>query len=287
MAIWSDIADWVGPSPNDYPGDEQTPLWVVLHIQQGTEAGTIAWQRNPASKVSSHFLAPKIGRLAQMLDTRDASWSVVVGNLRALSIECEGNSGDSLTPDQIEACAQVLARAHTLYSIPLAIVSPPTPGLTGHGLGGAAWGGHYDCPGDPILAQRPAIISRAAQIAGAPDPTGGTTMAQATIDHAAIAREFPDLPDLATKFAATSAPEETAALWGDIRAAAAAEYGRQLLAEFAEFKKTYSAPPPVDVDALAAALAPKLTAGASAEEIAHDVVMYFGSRLTVPAAVSA
>lgn len=287
MAIWSDIADWIGPSPNKYPGQEQTPLWVVLHIQEGTEAGTTAWQKNPASKVSSHFLAPKNGRLAQMLDTHDASWSVVAGNLRALSIECEGYPGDSLTPDQLEACAQVLARAHTLYGVPLTAVSPPAPGLTGHGLGGAAWGGHYGCPGSPILAQRPAIITRAAQIAGVPDP-GGTTMASATVNHAAIAAEFPDLPDLAQKFAADAAPEEVAALWADVRAAAGTEYAKQARDYAKQARDAVVAaaakPPAVDVQALAAALGPLLEAGAGAEEIAGAVDAHLAARFAKAAA---
>ncbi len=28
-------------------------------------------------------------------------------------------------------------------------------------MGGNAWGGHFDCPGKPIIAERAAIIARA------------------------------------------------------------------------------------------------------------------------------
>lgn len=178
MAIWSDIAEWIGPSPNEYPGAMGAVSGVVLHIQEGTEAGTEAWQKNPASQVSSHFLAPRAGDLRQMIDTASAAWAEVSGNLHWLSIECEGYSGQPLTGGQIEACAQVLARAHAVYGVPLAPCDDPLlpgmGGLTGHGLGGSAWGGHTDCPGAPILAQRGAIIDRAAQIAGASGkPTPG------------------------------------------------------------------------------------------------------------------
>lgn len=171
MSVWSDIAEWVGPTVNRYPGGMGAVAGVVLHIQEGSEAGTEAWQKNPTAQVSSHFLAPKSGRLRQMVDTADGAWAEVSGNLHWLSIECEGFSGSPLTGDQIEACAQVLARAHTVYGVPLAPCDDPllrgVGGLTGHGLGGAAWGGHTDCPGAPILAQRGAIIDRAAAIAGA------------------------------------------------------------------------------------------------------------------------
>lgn len=276
MGIWSDIADWIGPSPNKYPGAEQRPLWVVLHIQQGSEAGTISWQRNPASKVSSHFLAPKSGRLAQMLDTADASWSVVNGNLQALSIECEGNSGDTLTADQIEAAAQVLARAHTLYGIPLAICDDPNrgAGLTGHGLGGAAWGSHFDCPGPPILAQRPQIITRAAAILGGVLTTGGKPMGNIP---ATIAAKW---PDIAGEFP-PNAPfdDSTAIIWSDAGARAAAFYARQTRDAILALTAKYTAPPPVNVDALAAALAPKLAAGATADELAHAVVMHLADVL--------
>jgi hypothetical protein len=218
MARWTDIADWVGPSPNDYPGGEQSPVWVVLHIQEGTEAGTVAWQRNPASQVSSHFLAPKSGRLAQMLDTADASWSVVNGNRRALSIECEGRSGDALTADQIESCAQVLARAHSLYGIPLTAVAPPASGLTGHGLGGAGWGGHFDCPGSPILNQRPAIIARASQILGGSTPAPLPTTTPTTTEDDMPVFATGEIPqDTGAHMVLVPPPNLPNGLWGDVR----------------------------------------------------------------------
>jgi len=176
VSIWSDIAEWIGPTQNRYPGGMGAVAGVVLHIQDGSEAGTEAWQRNPSAQVSSHFLAPRAGGLKQMVDTRDAAWAEVSGNLRWISIENEGYGGQPLTDGQIEACAKVLARAHVVYGVPLQPCDDPllpgAAGLTGHGKGGAAWGGHYDCPGNPVLAQRAAIIERAATLLGTtPTPT--------------------------------------------------------------------------------------------------------------------
>ena len=163
-------AVWVGPTSNKYTGGMSTVVGVVLHIQEGTEAGTEAWQHNPQSKISSHFLAPKVGGVRQMVDTDDAAWCEVAGNRHWLSIECEGRAGDSLTPGQLDACAQILAWAHRVYGVPLkpteqwAALVVTAGGLGWHGMGGNAWGGHFRCPGTPIVNQRPAIVARAAQL---------------------------------------------------------------------------------------------------------------------------
>src|SRR5256884_8613828 len=170
--IYSDLATWVGPTGNETPHGMGNAYGVVLHIQEGTEAGTEAWQRNPASQVSSHFLAPKSGRLRQMVDTADRAWCEVAGNSHWWSIEIEGHHGDHLTGDQLEACAQVLARAHRDEAVPLAISNNPNAttdaqgGLGYHAMGGNAWGGHFDCPGQPIIDAPPAIVARAQQIIG-------------------------------------------------------------------------------------------------------------------------
>jgi hypothetical protein len=152
---------------------------LVLHIQEGSEAGTDAWFHNPATKVSSHFGNPKSGPLDQWVEVGTVAWAEVSGNSNWISVENEGHSGDSLTASQLENVAQLLAWLHTQYGVPLQISDHPaagTPGLTGHGLGGDAWGGHYDCPGAPILAQRGTIIARAQQILGAaPAPSPTTT----------------------------------------------------------------------------------------------------------------
>jgi hypothetical protein len=168
---WSDIAPYIGPTPNERPGGMESIEGVVLHIQQGNEAGSIAWCQNPASQVSAHFFAPKVGRPVQMVDTSDEAWAEAAGNARWLSIENEGYSGQQLTADQIEACAQILARAHTVYGVALVATDDPARGGLGwHGMGGDPWGGHPDCPGEPVKAQRAEIIARAAAIVGLPNP---------------------------------------------------------------------------------------------------------------------
>lgn len=161
-------AEWIGPTPNKYDGGQTDVHGLVLHIQEGTEAGSEAWFTNPQAQASAHFLNPKQGGLRQLVDTADASWAEMAGNRHWISIENEGMSGDSLTPSQLENAAQLLAWLHQTYSTPLQATDDPNgQGLGWHGMGGDAWGGHFDCPGEPIKSQRPSIIARAQQILGA------------------------------------------------------------------------------------------------------------------------
>jgi len=196
-------AHWRGPVPNQ-GGAMGRILGLVLHIQEGSEAGTDAWFHNPASKVSAHFGNPKTGPLDQWVQVGTVAWAEVSGNTNWISVETEGHSGDALTASQLENAAQLLAWLHTNYAVPLVISDSPATGvagLTGHGLGGAAWGGHYDCPGAPILAQRGAIIARAQQILGtSPAPSTGPTQTE------------DDMPVFATGEVAPGAGEVTLVL---------------------------------------------------------------------------
>ncbi|WP_329564654.1 peptidoglycan recognition protein family protein [Kitasatospora sp. NBC_01266] len=158
-------AEWIGPTPNQYTGGQQEVRGLVLHIQQGTEAGSEAWFKTAAAQASAHFLNPKAGGLRQLVDTADAAWAEMAGNRQWISVENEGVSGDSLTASQLENAAQLYAWLHGEYGVPLQATDDPNgQGLGWHGMGGDAWGGHPDCPGDPIKAQRAAILARAQQI---------------------------------------------------------------------------------------------------------------------------
>ena len=160
-------ATWIGPTGNRNAGAELTVYGLVLHIQQGTEAGTEAWQRNPASQVSSHFLLPQAGGARQMVDTADRAWAQAAGNGHWLSAECEGRSGHPLTDAQVHSAAQILAWGHETYGVPLRVAndanaaSVASGGLGYHAMGGTAWGNHPDCPGTPVISQRPAIVAQA------------------------------------------------------------------------------------------------------------------------------
>lgn len=176
MSRWSDIATWRGATVNEGDGDGK-PLetadalrscrGLVVHIAEGTFEGTIAWQRNAAADVSSHFIVAKDGRIAQMVDTLDRAWTQRDGNSDWLSVEMEGHTPSPLTPQQIEACAKLLLRGHQEKGYPLIIArSPVGSGLGHHSMGaenGYNWG-HSSCPGPNIIAQKATIVALAIKL---------------------------------------------------------------------------------------------------------------------------
>lgn len=152
-------ASW-RPISTNYQHGGNTPRLVILHVMQGTLDGSDSWFRNPAAQVSAHFGTGRDGRLYQWVDTRDTAWHAANANGFSIGIENEGNSGDSLTDAQLLRVAEVVAWASLVHGIPLEVCNDPAGrGLAYHGLGGASWGGHPQCPGLPIIRQRAAILA--------------------------------------------------------------------------------------------------------------------------------
>ncbi|GAB2572556.1 hypothetical protein GCM10027168_01700 [Streptomyces capparidis] len=158
------------PIPRNFTdGGQEAVNGIVVHIMDGSLAGTDSWFRNPDSRASSHFGTGRSGALYQWVDTTDRAWAQGTGNRTWLSIENEGRGGDSLTEAQLNRCAEVLAWAHKTHDVPLQLTSSPTGrGLGYHGMGGSAWGGHTSCPGGKVVAQLPEIVKRAKALAGKP-----------------------------------------------------------------------------------------------------------------------
>lgn len=151
-------------------GGQEQVLGLVVHIMAGTLEGSQAWFDNPTSQASSHFGTGKDGELRQWVDTKDRAWAQGSGNRTYLSIENEGRGGDSLTDAQIEANAKAFAWVNKTHGVPLKLATKVgDKGLAYHALGGAAWGGHTQCPGPKIVAQLPKIVERAKEINGVRD----------------------------------------------------------------------------------------------------------------------
>jgi len=163
MGWWTDIAIKHAPSPN-HGGAMREHRGCVVHIAAGSYMGTIAWQMNPDSQVSSHFIVSKGGEITQMLDTDTEAWTQREGNGHWLSIENEGYLPSPLTDAQVSANARIFAKSGEVYGHPMVIAySPEDYGLGHHSMGaetGYDWG-HSECPGDSIKAQKPEIVSRA------------------------------------------------------------------------------------------------------------------------------
>lgn len=161
--------EWRGPTENQ-GGTMREYRGLVVHIAQGTYEGTIAWQRNPASNVSSHFIIGRDGRIAQMVDTNRIAWTQRAGNGHWLSAECAGWVEDGLSGAQVHALARLFVRGHVMYGWPLSIASKPEHrGLGHHSMGGASWG-HLACPGKLIISQKPDILAGARALLAPPKP---------------------------------------------------------------------------------------------------------------------
>jgi N-acetylmuramoyl-L-alanine amidase len=173
--IWTDIAEWRGPTPN-HSGAMLEQRGVVVHIAEGSYEGTISWCKNPDSNVSCHFVVAADGRIAQVADTDVTVWTQIAGNGHWISVENEGHTPNPLTPAQVDANARILAKAHQVYGAPLQLAFDPTGrGLGHHSMGtdghdnptdtwtGPTWG-HTDCPGPAIYSQKPAIVARAVEL---------------------------------------------------------------------------------------------------------------------------
>lgn len=140
---------------------------LVLHVQEGLNS-PFGWFNNPSSEASSDFWVSKSGLIEQYVETgTDYAWAQAAGNAYYASVETEGHVGEPLTAAQIEGVAKIYAWGHATFGWPLTVVDSTTAhGLTWHGAGGAAWGGHYGCPGTLRKNQRAAIMARATQLAG-------------------------------------------------------------------------------------------------------------------------
>jgi len=168
-------AEWRPLSINHTKGGNR-PRVVILHIIVGTLAGADSWFRNSRSKVSAHFGVGKDGRIRQWVDTADRAWANAGANPYSISIENEGQVGDALTAAQVESNARIVAWASKAHGIPIQVNNSASgSGLSYHRMA-AAWSlGGTACPGDRIIAQRPAIVARAKQIAGGATPDDPTT----------------------------------------------------------------------------------------------------------------
>jgi hypothetical protein len=178
MSKWTDLAHWVGPTDSRNAGGTVECRGIVVHIAEGFYLGTISYQRNPANEVSSHFIVDRDGTVGQMVDTADKAWTQKSGNGHWISVECAGFTvanplhashpgWEKLTDAQVAAVARIFARAHQVYGVPLHLATSPTgKGLGHHSMGSTAWG-HLDCPGNPIIAQKPAILAAAINPASA------------------------------------------------------------------------------------------------------------------------
>ena len=156
------------PCPNGSWGSGAM-MGVLEHTMVGDLPGTVIWFNNPAAQASAHFGVAQDGEVCQFgpVGAGWVAWHAAQANDRWYGIEFadDGNPGNPLTREQVIAAAQLVECLSAFAGFPLQVSdSPSVHGFGWHGMGGEAWGGHFDCPGDVRKAQRPQIVALAMAI---------------------------------------------------------------------------------------------------------------------------
>ncbi len=131
-------------TPHHSSRGQHKPLFICWHIADGTYNGTISWETNPASKVSSHFVLGKNGEVAQMVELDRAAWTQgdikkpslpyakqhpeLNPNLYCVSIECEGfwkdtkgKLTDKALDSAVELTKHIVAEVKRIYGVTIPI----------------------------------------------------------------------------------------------------------------------------------------------------------------------
>ena len=168
-------------------------MGVLMHTMVGDLPGTVNWFNNPQAQASAHFGIAESGEIWQFgpIGKGWIAWHAAAANHTWYGIEHAdgGQPASPLTPAQITASARLVECLSAFAGFPLQVSdSPSVKGYGWHGMGGEAWGGHFDCPGNVRKAQRPQIIALAAAIRHGSGPPktgpfrqvapGGRTLAQ-------------------------------------------------------------------------------------------------------------
>lgn len=124
---------------------------VLLHTQEGGGGNAAAdslarYLANPANNVSYHYTISQASdggvTVCDIVDTKEASWSVLSANSRSINL-CFAGSSASWTREQwmkqskaIEVAAYLAVQDCVKYGIPIKVLSPPytspPPGISDH-----------------------------------------------------------------------------------------------------------------------------------------------------------
>lgn len=131
-------------SPHHCSRYGQKPCLIVWHIADGTYNGTVAWECNPNSGISSHFVLGENGEITQLVPLTEAAYTQGVvkkpthplvkmrtnvnPNLYCISIECAGywsKTKGKLTEKQLQAAAEltkhIVAEVKRIYGVDIPI----------------------------------------------------------------------------------------------------------------------------------------------------------------------
>jgi hypothetical protein len=130
-------------TPNRYnSGFADRGRGVVMHTEDGFEAGTVATFMNPKSQASAFFSIGRNGHVTQYLPVGQGyvAWTQGAGNDAWRGVEDEDRTHPSipLTLEQVAAFAQILEACSEFDGFPLQV----TDDVNGHGLIWHGAGGH-------------------------------------------------------------------------------------------------------------------------------------------------
>jgi len=126
--------------------------FIVIHVTQGSWAGTINWFQNPAAAVSAHFVVRSSdGKIAQCVNGQDIAWHAGNWNYntRSIGIEHEGFIKDPgwFTEEMYRGSAKLVAFLAGRWGIPLnrshIIGHNEVPGADHRDPGRWWWWDHY------------------------------------------------------------------------------------------------------------------------------------------------
>ncbi|MGV9772732.1 N-acetylmuramoyl-L-alanine amidase [Streptosporangium sp. NPDC003464] len=118
-------AHWVPASSSNYavsnrPASDPIDR-IVIHVTQGSYAGTISWFQNPAAQVSAHYVVRSSdGDITQMVREKDRAWHARDYNSRSVGIEHEGyvDNASWFTDTMYRASAALTRSIADRYGIP-------------------------------------------------------------------------------------------------------------------------------------------------------------------------
>ncbi|NUW43758.1 N-acetylmuramoyl-L-alanine amidase [Nonomuraea rhodomycinica] len=96
---------------------------IIIHVTQGSYAGSISWFQNPAAKVSAHYVVRSSdGQITQMVREKNRAWHAgnSTYNQRSIGIEHEGYISDAswFTDQMYRASAALTRNIADRYGIP-------------------------------------------------------------------------------------------------------------------------------------------------------------------------
>lgn len=115
-------AKWVAASSSNYTSGRSADInTVIIHVTQGSYAGTISWFQNPEAQVSAHYvIRSDDGEITQMVDEQDTAWHARDGNPYSVGIEHEGYVDDPawFTDAMYRSSAALSAHIADRYGFP-------------------------------------------------------------------------------------------------------------------------------------------------------------------------